>query len=560
MNKRIIILIIVFVVLAILGGLAVFIGYRLQQEEEVTPKEAAAASCATAGCSYPGCCLADGTRCICPYGGGECYEGPEPWCNMDNSQTCTCDEGGAVNCSDCPSGQHCEGGQCKSGTVCNGCCNNDGCQITSGNCQPSAAYCRGYSPNCGNAHDTYYKGGGGSLDRSDRCVTVQIDTNASDGSYGVYWLGDNGQECRCIGGHHCDGQVYESCEMSCSPGVSKPEDLDWDCEDEPEASLSCDSLTASPSSLTTSGGDVTLTTTATASEVTVSNYDYEADVGGDSLTDGSETTTWTIPSGTTEGEYHAWVNVSGGDFGDVGCSGTTYPPECTGGGDSCMVTLDVSDEAQPDFDVRKTSSISCNDDNTQATISYTITVTNTSGDSGNVTSVEDTYDSRYQTTWISNVIPRADSHEGNVLTWNNGGDGWTLASGAELEFSYDVTLTSEYFGEYQDGELTPYKYRNVVIVLHDAGRSRATSTVEVTCVPETGIFDQAVTAALFAILLILLGFVSIRYDQELLIIGRKVGSKWPFTYVTRGVREVRKEKFEKNIRKLEKGKKKEGRK
>ena len=57
-----------------------------------------------------------------------------------------------------------------------------------------------------------------------------------------------------------------------------------------------------------------------------------------------------------------------------------------------------------------------------------------------------------------------------MLTWNNGGAGYTLAGGASTTFTYVVTVPSEYFGTYDDdGDLTPYEYRNIAIVRPEVG-------------------------------------------------------------------------------------------
>jgi hypothetical protein len=519
-------------------------------------------------------------------------------------------------------------------------------------------------------------------------------------------------------------------------------------EDAPpvESEVACSSLSANPESVTNEGGTVTLTTTASATNTTISNYDYDADIGASSLTDGNTTTTWTIPSGTSAGTYHAWVLVSGADGSTSGCSayddcttggtgcrvelevtelpesmncesltsdteiaiteddirvgeytadlttavetenvdvtgyeygvpvedeqyitvdpddqnpenatltvaqntpngtysvwvnvtgtgtssGGTYTSGCEGdtsddcdpgateclltfsvgpgtcdcetvtrspsdddlapgsyvaytltaadqNGNACNVdatdvtwttegdpdlveierdptsgesaqhyiiyqvpesatadttytvsarvgddqiaacvnTLSIGDVELPAFAAIKTSSITCINNNTAAQITYTIHVRNISDVVGVIEYVEDTYDSQFQSSWISNITPTPDSHSGNVIRWDNNDAGYTLAandgsSGGddEIEFSYVVTVPSAYFGTDD-----PIEYRNHAIVSPQDQDDITLETVsEITCVPapETGLFDNAIRNILIALLFIIIGGISLR--------------------------------------------------
>jgi len=583
--------------------------------------------------------------------------------------------------------------------------------------------------------------------------------------------------------------------------------------------LTCDSLTASPTTLTTAGGEVTLTARATAQNVTISNYNYGSDLNESSLEDGGTTSTWTIPAGTASGEYHAWVSVNGGSLTNIGCTGrdtcsqggercqvtvtvqsqaenlicqdlassvdlssiteddirtgnlstsltttisttnvtinptngysyytnvpharfgsdtsdSTIPyangsspsliipqntpngsyyisvmvngtgasgavqsgcdsgTHCTGGGDSCLINFSIgegtcncegvtrspsgneitagslvsyimtagdqngndclvdasnvnwtttgtpslvtqnrepepisgiTDEAVqhhiiyeipsaassgseycvssgiaglsqveacrncftiggqpvPAFAAVKTSEMVCINNNTAARITYTIQVRNISEVAGVIEYVEDTYDSRFESSWVSNITPTPDSHLGNVIRWDNSDQGYTLEAndGApggndEMEFSYIVTVPSAYFGTYEDGEFVPNQFRNHAIVKPENQDAIELSTiVQVICLARTGLFNNAVTLSIVGLLFLIIGIVLFRL-HEYTYIYLSPGEKFiirVYKNVRKGIRNgiseikegindrlhlTKKERFEKkSIKKVEK--------
>lgn len=329
-----------------------------------------------------------------------------------------------------------------------------------------------------------------------------------------------------------EGETYRLKSSIRITQASWGETFSWQTSDACNASFSvqqtdfsCDNLQVEPSSLTTQGGDVTLTTSASASGVTIDSYDYGASIG--TISGNTDTATWNIPSGTDEGTYSAWVNVTASDGRQSGC---TDAGTCTDDGQGCQVDLQVTDA---NYAIEKSAEVDCVEDPNppegydlwyeEAIVTYTITVRNVSNADGGVEYVEDTYDSRYQTSWIAYIEGyEPDRHEGNVLTWDNGGQGYDIAAGNEITFQYRVVIPEDYLGELDaEGNFTPYIYENVALALPRGADEpiRADEDVVISCPPSTGLFDNTITAALMALLLVMVGIVSIRYSQQVAYIG-----------------------------------------
>jgi hypothetical protein len=329
-------------------------------------------------------------------------------------------------------------------------------------------------------------------------------------------------------------------DLDCNIGQGSPPEGDiilaWLYDMGDYCPMNCEDLDASPATLTTSGGDVSLTTTIDDYWNAVSGYTYGTDEG--TISGSSDSATWTVPSGVSEGIYSAWVLVEGGtgdssvDVQDSGCISAT---SCTAGSEGCVISVDVQDEpptGEPSFNAEKTASITCINDNTAARATYNIRVWNSSTVIGTILSVEDTYDSRFQSTWISSITPQPDLHDDGTITWNNDSDGWELEAGEEITFSYTVTIPSTYLSE--GG--SEYEFRNVVVVTPEVGDDiEREAEVSITCapgVPSTGILDDTSKSLLLGLILIIAG-LGILKGQSILYKTLLVRSK--------------KDKFEKRV-------------
>ncbi len=626
-----VLLIIIFVITAILGGVAVWIGWRLSREEEVTPEESSADTAAPNGVCEPDldCELTVNSSTDCGNipitSSGRISQNIGDYvqsCNSDCSlgqmsiweficrgpmtdeicQVCYIDG----NCGSEPdffpsSDARCDCSGCSSqmpptDTPCH-CCYSD----SSGWNQQCLGLCVDEGPGYGS--NGYSPKPSGTFDSSDpdyRCRNVQIDIWVDrgdsssgtlilkcqmdpDGNWGppsespgwdfytceeeaedVYVCGDTG--CGSEGDICNDGTTCHSnggamtCCNECTDGTwSCSASNSCECEAVLDTDLSCDDLSAAPSSVPASGGDVTLSASSTATNVQITGYTYGADIGTvtesmpNSMSEAS-TATWDIPNGLEGGsEYNAWVTVSSEGEDDAGCSGED---DCTTGDEECQVSVTIQDEDLPYFDAEKTSSVECINNNTAAEITYQITVSNISDVSGTVYSVVDTYDERFESSWVGSISPTPDSHEGNVITWDNDGEGWTLGAGESLPvFSYVVTVPSDYFGEYINGEFVPYEYENFAVVRTENEDFELETTVEIECPtspsptpsPGTGIFDTATNAGVLAVLLITAGFVILRIQQpDVKFLVKKGLRIWPIKIIAeKVVFDLKKEKFEK---------------
>lgn len=611
-------LIFIFIITAVLGGTAIWIGWRLSKEKEIAPEESEAwTSCPDYGehrgdglCEPAVDCMLIHNNTDCsniPMSSGRVSKDVNDYiscCNNDCAgyslevweficrgpmtdeicEVCYTGSCGSEDCYDRDSEGNCVNERCD----CSSCANQTPSTDTPCHCCYSYSTQTWYHDRLGECVDEgpgynshgYSPQPPNTFEGDYSCRNVQIDIWQSVDSFGTlvfkcqmdpdgvwgppnenpgwdfyncaqeYNCGDTGCGSEgdiCDDGTTChnNGETMTCCNQ-CSGGT-------WECNAstncECPGDLSCDNLVASRTTIPENGGNIFLTTTAGATNIQITGYTYGSDIG--TITESSplstsETSTadWTIPSGLTGGdEYNAWVTISGAGVDDVGCSGVG---ECTSGDEECEITIQVQEGDSPYFDAQKESSVVCINNNTAARITYTITVTNISDVSGRVLSIVDTYDSRFQSSWISSITPTPDSHTGNIITWNNDGAGWELGPGESLtSFNYIVTVPSEYFGTYENGVFVPYQYRNFAIVHTEDEDFELETELEIVCQVSTGIFDTAVNAGMVALLLIILGFVGLRYQQSIEILIYRSSRKWPIKVIAeRVVYSRKKEKFE----------------
>lgn len=340
-------------------------------------------------------------------------------------------------------------------------------------------------------------------------TTLTIPQGTSNGTYSLWVMvtgtGASGSvQSGCSSAADCVGGG-EGCLLTFSVG---------------EGSCDCESVTRSPSGDTiAAGSNVAFTMTAADQngnecEVDASDVHWST-TGSPSLTELADSRE---PVSGEAVQHHIIYQIP-----EDASDGTQYCVsaiiDALGQVEACQNCFTIGGGPQPAFAAVKTSEVVCINNNTAARITYTIHVRNISDVAGVIEYVEDTYDSRFQSSWVSGITPSPDSHVGNVIRWDNDDLGYTLQAndgaaggGDETEFSYIVTVPSEYFGTYEGEVFVPYQYRNDAIVKPENQDEIPLHTiVEIICaaVP-TGIFNSAITSALIGLLFIMFGAVFLR--------------------------------------------------
>jgi len=180
---------------------------------------------------------------------------------------------------------------------------------------------------------------------------------------------------------------------------------------------------------------------------------------------------------------------------------------------SCRKTFTVEQEDEPAYRAIKESTVECINDNSAARINYNISVENISNIDGHIEYVEDTYDSRFQTSWVGGFNPTPDSHNGNVLRWDNNDTGYDLNAGETINFRYTVTIPVAYLGTYSNGVFTPYEFENHAVVKPEDHEPINLSTIVSAQCQNYGIFDSAINKGLIGLLLIIIGAILIRFRE-----------------------------------------------
>lgn len=163
------------------------------------------------------------------------------------------------------------------------------------------------------------------------------------------------------------------------------------------------------------------------------------------------------------------------------------PNSCTT--DGCTVTSDIS--------IVKTSELSSCSIDGNAVINYKILVDNLGSDTETIDQVVDTFDSRISASQISS-ISNSGVVSGNTITWDGP---FTVNSGGSLSFTYTITLTTEQIAVFDpEGGI-----QNVVSVTYGTDSRTFTLLTPLTCLPNTGIFDEPLGIMLVGLLLILSG-------------------------------------------------------
>src|SRR3989344_4243846 len=157
---------------------------------------------------------------------------------------------------------------------------------------------------------------------------------------------------------------------------------------------------------------------------------------------------------------------------------------------------------QNGYILSKTGFRVCDDSGDNATLTYSITVTNVSGNPVTVT-ITDDLDDRYQDSWvILTSITNGGVLSNNVITWAN----LSLPANSSITLSYQVVVPRSSFGN------NGASYTNVVN-LTESGEQRATATftIEVNCAPGAALVSDEVDRILLGLALIIGGLLIYRY-------------------------------------------------
>ncbi|MBN2015289.1 hypothetical protein JW766_00450 [Candidatus Dojkabacteria bacterium] len=338
-------------------------------------------------------------------------------------------------------------------------------------------------------------------DEPDRSIFCSSNPGYGDTSHGILY------------GNYCS-QDPAACDL-CNLGTNSCRMILQLAEEE----CDCTSIQRSPSGDTIAPGSNVWVQVTDSCEIGYSEVEWfwsEGETGTPQQTNFSDR----IPGPSDDPELNHSVIFSV----PVTASGTICIWARTQGEDDpdCRDCFNIGGEEEPAYAAVKTSEMVCINNNSAARITYRIHVRNISGVVGTIDYVEDTYDSRIQTSWVSGISPLPYEHTGNVIRWDNNDTGYVLqpndgaAGGAdEIEFSYIVTVPSEYFGTWEGGVFVPYQYRNHAVVKpRDEEPIELATVVSIQCAVGTGIFSSAVKDMLIGLILILLGLTMIRIHES----------------------------------------------
>lgn len=185
---------------------------------------------------------------------------------------------------------------------------------------------------------------------------------------------------------------------------------------------------------------------------------------------------------------------------------------------ACLETLQTSSVApeEPLFNIIKASAPVC-EDNGNAVINYTLTVTNIGPVQGVIDFVRDDLDDAIVAAGITptNINPSYGTYSNGVITWTGSVADRTFAAGQSKQYTYTVTIPSNQVinfissGIYNQAQVqydTTTTTDNV-----DSFDLRTFIECSVTSIPDTGIFDDG-RFLLIGVILTILGILSYKFD------------------------------------------------
>ncbi|MFS8131093.1 MAG: hypothetical protein ACMG57_03875 [Candidatus Dojkabacteria bacterium] len=197
---------------------------------------------------------------------------------------------------------------------------------------------------------------------------------------------------------------------------------------------------------------------------------------------------------------------------------TTSPAACTE-----SLTASAVAVQEPLFSIIKSSAVACVD-NSDATISYTVSVTNVGPVTGVVDFITDTLDPLLATAGVSptNLNPSYGSYASGVITWTGDVSARTFTAGQTKTYTYTVVIPVGQLLNFSGG------VQNLASVQYDTNTTNNNTTsfnlrtmlyCTINGIPITGIFDDG-RLFLFGLIFIILGFIAYRYQ-----LGKTISEK-----------------------------------
>ncbi|MEO6729495.1 MAG: hypothetical protein ABIM99_06260 [Candidatus Dojkabacteria bacterium] len=260
------------------------------------------------------------------------------------------------------------------------------------------------------------------------------------------------------------------------------------------------------------GRDANSTSSALVAPIPVGGYSYDAVTSRHTYIfrwESVSTGGVAVPDAT----YQVRGLTDGTDAGII-----TSPGSCTESLTASAVAVE-----EPLFSIIKTAAQFCVD-NSDATVNYTVTVTNNGPVTGVVDFVTDTLDPLLTTLGITptNLSPATGVYAAGVITWTGDVTARTYTTGQSKTFTYSILIPVGQLLNFSGG------VQNLATVQYDTNTTsnntqsfnlRTQLNCTINGIPITGVFDDG-RLFLFGLIFIMLGFIAYRYQ-----LGKTISEK-----------------------------------
>lgn len=209
-------------------------------------------------------------------------------------------------------------------------------------------------------------------------------------------------------------------------------------------------------------------------------------------------------------------------------------------GNACKATREVTTAVtQDNWIVDKNAGRVCDANQTQVSLNYAITITNSASDAKEISKIVDTLDTKVQNSYIQlqTITPTA-TVSGNVITWNLTGDNASFDPGETKTFKYTIVVPKSAFGSYYN--------KAVITPVGGDSNIEVDDTVIASCAPATGLFDSTESKLAIGVFLILVAFAYAYIDPLDTGIHRVFG-KLAYKLSREGRIKRNRENFEKRV-------------